>query len=135
MGLSLVSGRPTVADARVRTKSPMQVAREIEQLAGELWGSAVDERTVNDLLAIAREIAAVGSLADEASAIALEQLCARCGHEHGDHLVDAPQACESDVVTAAGDDAHPCRCPGYLEPGQYAARDTERPPAAAAEAP
>lgn len=46
----------------------------------------------------------------------LEQLCARCGHERGDHLVDAPYACEGD---GDGDGELPCKCPGYTPPGQF----------------
>ena len=112
---------PTVPDTRVRRKSPAQVARELEQLAGELWGSGVGDSLPNELLAVAHELRAFAAGVDHASAVDLERLCAHCGHERGDHLSEAPQACE-----------YGCRCPGYQEPGAYAVHDTERPPAAPA---
>jgi hypothetical protein len=69
----------------------------------------------------------------------LEQLCAHCGHDRGEHLVDGAQACEhecddeGDAPCSWG----PCQCDGYVAPGQFAAdghptdrvADTERPPA------
>jgi hypothetical protein len=127
------SAWPTVEDTRVRRKGPAEVARELQVLAGELWGSAVGESLPNELLAIATELAGVGASIDAARVAELARLCAHCGHDRGDHLVDAPHACEHEFE---GRDFNQfdCGCPGYLAPGEgYAPHDTERPPAPAFE--
>jgi hypothetical protein len=71
----------------------------------------------------------------------LEQLCAHCGHDRGEHLVDGAQACEHedehDGDDARGNSASDCGCAAYVPPGQFASdghptdrvADTERPPA------
>lgn len=71
----------------------------------------------------------------------LEQLCAHCGHDRGEHLVDGAQACEHedehDGDDARGNSASDCGCAAYVPPGQFAVEsyptdrvaDTERPPA------
>lgn len=77
---------------------------------------------------VAGELASMQYGYDDASASALDKLCAHCGHDQGDHLTEAPHACGHEY----GEDAdRTCGCTAFAAPGGFAVplRDTERPPA------
>lgn len=66
----------------------------------------------------------------------LEQLCVHCGHDRGNHLVDAPHACEHvelldetvewNFRDADGAPIEPCGCPEFVPPWTLDTRPTDR---------
>jgi hypothetical protein len=123
-----------------RERGLEQLAEDLTAIAWELedasYNAGGSERAVR--------LDAVQGLVDEAARIlremlearhlgelaALETLCAHCGHDRGDHLVEAPHACEAeaserlDELLGLEPDEAGCGCPGFVPPGTY--RDTMR---------
>ncbi len=118
-----------------------QIAEDLTAIAWELddasylaGGPAVEQihaahRLVDEAAGALRErfdVRHQGKLA------ALEVLCAHCGHDSGDHLVEGPHACEheedmgftADEKDARGEAVEVCGCAGFVPPGRY--RDTMR---------
>lgn len=122
----LLLGEPSL-----RPRTLATIASELAALAEELtrqvepWGPAL---TVMEAAALAHRASRLASAAFDAAhwkkLAELEALCAHCGHERGDHLTEAPHACEHEEE---GEDfgLSDCGCPGYLAPGLYAAPTAE----------
>jgi hypothetical protein len=102
-----------------------RVSLALDRLADELRSSAFDDTDAAECLAL-RDVAALleyasGCLDKRLAAevhpdvAALEVLCVYCGHDRGDHLVDAPHTCEG-----------ACPCLGFAaEDAPAPALDTE----------
>lgn len=116
--------------APARPRSAGAIAEELARLADEV--RALDSHGASDeyadaLLEVGRELAGVEASIQHATARELERLCAHCGHDAGDHLVNAPQACEH----AFGDERGACGCEAFAPyggPFVSAPHDTDRPP-------
>jgi hypothetical protein len=134
---------PFALAVRLPSSSPRSfdaIARDAAELAQEIAEFAAGDGPFVASLAYSAMTAAVAELRDLAllegeyavvAASELSALCAHCGHERGEHLVEAPHACEE--MHAEGLDAvSACRCPGFVAPGEGYVCDTERPPPPAA---
>ena len=118
---------PAVPPARRGPRSFTTIARALEAIGAELWSR--DDETANAILAHAHHLHAMQSAIDAVEVHELDQLCAHCGHDRGEHRVDAPHGCEAENVR--GDEVTPCRCTAYLAPGATTAakaHETDRPP-------
>lgn len=123
-----------------RPRTLLDVAADLAELAGEVvafveaegqnlstpLGEAADHLCASMFL-----LEAAGEEEHTRRLSALEASCVACGHDRGTHLVDAPHACDHEGE-------HACACSGFagLEhaPEREIVRDTERPPAPAADA-
>jgi hypothetical protein len=140
-------------DTNERGRALDQIADELVAMAWELEGidaNASPGRYAGGLAEIARNLERDGgrlrrmwhvpSREFHANLEALDALCAHCGHDAGDHLVEAPHGCEhaldGEEAVSSLEDA--CGCSGFVPPGAFRPRgdtlhdaDTEPPPASA----
>ena len=108
------------------------IADELEALASELHDDMKNAETAGGRSRIMRVLELAADLAERAAELVLELdpgedlpadvralavLCANCGHDRGDHLVEAPHACECAVewfgLPAGRAPSRSCTCPCF----------------------
>lgn len=120
-----------------RARSLTAIAADLAAFAREITAHpvlayGVGAEAAEAIHDVGAELASMQYSYDDASASALDKLCAHCGHDQGDHMTEAPHACGHEYGNPGADSDRTCLCEAYVPPGAFAAppiRDTERPPA------